>query len=56
MVIYFGQNDVADLNTVMNTSAGMMSYFAKFWRGFYPLLIVELMDRTGSIEVKNEKK
>jgi hypothetical protein len=20
----------------------MMSYFAKFWRGFYPLLLVEL--------------
>ena len=48
------QNDVADLNTVMNTSAGMMSYFAKFWRGFYPLLIVELVEKTDSLAVKSD--
>ena len=36
----------------MNTSAGMMSYFAKFWRGFYPLLVVELLDKTDSIAVR----
>ena len=38
----------------MNTSAGMMSYFAKFWRGFYPLLVVELLDKTESIAVREE--
>ena len=50
------QNDVADLNTVMNTSAGMMSYFAKFWRGFYPLLVIELLDKTDSIAVRELTK
>ena len=52
MHICLRQNDVADLNTVMNTSAGMMSYFAKFWRGFYPLLVVELRDKADSIAVR----
>ena len=55
-MICLRQNDVADLNTVMNTSAGMMSYFAKFWRGFYPLLIVELVEKTDSIAVRKVKK
>ena len=40
----------------MNTSAGMMSYFAKFWRGFYPILIVELVEKTDSLVVRKVKE
>lgn len=36
------QNQVSELRSVLSTSSGMMSYIAKFWRGFYPLLVVEL--------------
>ncbi len=43
------QNQVDELKAVINTHTGMMGYFAKFWRGFYPLLLVELQQQEDSI-------
>lgn len=37
----------------MSTHSGMMSYLAKFWMGFYPLLLVELEASGVSIEEVN---
>ena len=37
--------EIAD---VLNLHVGIMGYVAKFWMGFFPLLIIELLQ--GSIE------
>ena len=31
-----------ELSSVLNLQSGILGYIAKFWRGFFPLLIVEL--------------
>lgn len=40
----FPQNHLTELNAVLASTAGMMHFLGKFWRGFYPLLLVELTD------------
>ncbi|TRY61785.1 hypothetical protein TCAL_01456 [Tigriopus californicus] len=39
------QNNVSELNEVLNTESGMISYLAKFWTGFYPLLLIEILNK-----------
>ncbi len=34
---------------------GMMNYISKFWRGYYPLLLVEVQSKDSSIEDVSEK-
>jgi hypothetical protein len=39
----------------MNMKTGMMNYISKFWRGYYPLLLVEVQSKDSSIEDVSEK-
>ena len=50
IVVAVRQDNMAELNRLLNTGAGLMSYLARFWQGFYPLLLVELQSSQGSIE------
>ena len=36
------QNNIDEIQAVLDIHSGIMSYIARFWRGFYPLLLIEL--------------
>jgi hypothetical protein len=44
------QGNVSELESIMNMKTGMMNYISKFWRGYYPLLLVEVQSKDSSIE------
>ena len=49
------QNNVDELQSVLDTHSGIMSYITRYWRGFYPLLLIELTTGTVSEDkVRND--
>ena len=51
VIVAVKQNHLLELSDLLNANTGMMSYFANFWRGFYPLLLVELQTMHDSVEI-----
>ena len=47
MVLAVRKDALADLSAVLASQSGMMNFLGKFWRGFYPLLLVELTPDPG---------
>ncbi len=48
---------MTELNSVLASTSGMMHFLGRFWRGFYPLLLVELYTpATIKEEVRQAKK
>eukprot|EP00095_Tigriopus_kingsejongensis_P001752 snap_masked-scaffold183_size276960-processed-gene-0.6 protein:Tk01752 transcript:snap_masked-scaffold183_size276960-processed-gene-0.6-mRNA-1 annotation:"---NA---" len=56
IVLPVRQNHLSELNEVLNTESGVMSYVGKFWLGFYPLLLIELQPDTNSTNSEGEKE
>jgi len=48
--LFYFQGNVSELESIMNMKTGMMNYISKFWRGYYPLLLVEVQSKDSSIE------
>ena len=54
MLPSFLQDNVEELSRALDLHTGIMGYVSKFWRGFFPILIIELentgIPKTSSIE------
>lgn len=50
------QDNVEELSRVLDLHTGILGYISKFWRGFYPILVVELESSVASIEEQLEVK
>ena len=48
-VIFF-QGNIEELESLIEMKTGMMNYISKFWRGYYPLLLVEVQTKDSSFE------
>ena len=52
--LLFLQDNVEELSRALDLHTGIMGYVSKFWRGFFPILIIELentgIPKTSSIE------
>merc|ERR1719268_568 len=49
------KDNVAELSNVLDRHSGILGYISKFWRGFFPLLMIELENHEQSFnEDSNE--
>ena len=44
LVMAVDKGSVRDINQVLEADCGLVHYVSSYWRGFYPLLLVELDD------------
>ena len=44
------QDNVSELRAIMNYNIGIMSYLFRYWRGTYPLLLIEVQSKDSSVE------
>jgi hypothetical protein len=44
------QGNVQELESILNLKIGIMSYLSRFWRGYYPLLLIEVQSKDSSID------
>lgn len=56
VVVAVKQNHLIELSDLLNADAGMMSYIRNFWRGFHPLLLIELQTMHDSAEIVSQKR
>ena len=54
-LILFFQDNVAELSSVLDRHSGILGYISKFWRGFFPLLMVELEDHEQSFNEDSQE-
>ena len=48
--LLFFQGNINELESIIEMRTGMMNYISKFWRGYYPLLLVEVQSKDSSFE------
>ena len=51
----FFQDNVAELSSVLDRHSGILGYISKFWRGFFPLLMVELENHEQSFNEDSQE-
>ena len=54
VIVAVKQNHLVELNDLLNAETGMMSYISNFWRGFHPLLLIELQSMHDSTEIVSQ--
>ena len=50
MSLFSFQDDASELRSIMNLNIGIMSYLFRYWRGTYPLLLIEVQSKDSSVE------
>jgi len=53
LVLGIEKDNVNELESVLDIHSGIMSYIARYWRGFYPLLLIELTAPNETSEDKD---
>jgi len=55
LILAVRKDNVAELSSVLDRHSGILGYISKFWRGFFPLLMVELEDHEQSFNEDSQE-
>ena len=51
---FFLQDNVEELSRVLDLHTGILGYISKFWRGFFPVLVVELESQSNLTAIEEQ--